>query len=326
MGGTTIRWGVLSTADINRQVLPQIRAAERCELGAVASRSERRAMDYAEEWDLPRAYGGYADLLADEDIDAVYISLPNSLHREWTVRSIEAGKHVLCEKPLVLTEEECLDIIEAAETHGVVVSEAFMYRHHPQTEQVMEWIDQGKIGSPMLVSFSFSFTEEDEDDIRLNPDLGGGSLWDLGCYGVHLARLVMGEEPVEAFGWQEPEAGPVDETFVGGLRFPSGGFLKFDSSLKAPLRTWAEIVGPAGSVRLSNPVKAHEGGEIELRAGGEQRFSAPEGNPYNLQAENFARQVLDGSPAQVPLSDSLGNVRAIEALYRAAVESRPIAI
>lgn len=326
MSKSSLRWGVLSTADINRQVLPELRSASRCDLVAVASRSAARAEAYAAEWEIPKGYGSYQALLDDDEIDAVYISLPNSLHCEWTVRAARAGKHVLCEKPLALSEEEVGQIVRAAERADVAVSEAFMYRFHPQTDLVLEFIEDDRIGTPFLVTFSFSFSVAQEQDIRLNPSLGGGALWDLGCYGVNLARLVMGEEPEQAFGWQLPVGSQLDESFAGGLRFPSGGLMHFDSSLRAPRRLRAEIVGTGAGITLTNPVKPHEGGEIVLSNGQTNAIEPPRDNPYRLQAEAFVRQALDGEPARVPLADSLGNVRALRALYRSAAEGRPVHI
>ena len=191
---TKLRWGLLSTARINRALIPPLRASPRNELAAVASRGRERAEAYAREWSIPRAFGSYEDMLADPGIDVIYNPLPNRLHAEWTIKAAQAGKHVLCEKPLAMTVEEVDAMAAAAQQAGVVVAEAFMYRHHPQTLKVKEMVERGEIGDLRLVRGSFTFNLTHPGDVRLDPALGGGSLRDVGCYPISYARYVIGAD------------------------------------------------------------------------------------------------------------------------------------
>ncbi|MBN1888553.1 MAG: Gfo/Idh/MocA family oxidoreductase [Thermoflexales bacterium] len=251
----TLKWGLLGTARINHALIPPLRASTRNELAAVASRGQERAEAYAREWGIPRAFGSYESLLADPAIDVVYIPLPNSLHAEWTIKAVQAGKHVLCEKPLALSPEQVDAISAAAAQAGRVVAEAFMYRHHPQTLQVKALLDSGAIGALRLVRASFSFNLTNSNDVRLEPDMGGGCLWDVGCYPVSFARYLAGAEPVEVFGWQITGPSGIDELFAGQLRFAGSPawYAQFDCSFRVPLRTQLEIVGSEGVIGLPAP-------------------------------------------------------------------------
>ncbi|NIN93469.1 MAG: Gfo/Idh/MocA family oxidoreductase, partial [Anaerolineae bacterium] len=188
MAEERLRWGLVSTARINSHLIPGIQRVRRGELVAVASRDQSRADAYAEEWGIPRAYGSYEKLLEDREVDVAYISLPNALHHDWVIESAQAGKHVLCEKPMALSEEQCRAMIQAADGAGVVLSEAYMYRYHPLTERVRELVDEGRLGEVRLVRLALTYSIEREDDVRLSAGLGGGSLWDIGCYGVSISR------------------------------------------------------------------------------------------------------------------------------------------
>ena len=183
-------WGIISTADINRKVIPGAKASPEVDLIAVASRDQARADAYAREWEIERAYGSYEALLADPDVEAVYISLPNTMHAEWSIRSLEAGKHVLCEKPFTRHPEEVEEAWDVAERSGRLLSEAFMYRHNPQTARLRQLLDEGVIGEPRLVRSTFSYGLYDADNIRLRTDVEGGALMDVGCYCVSGSRLV----------------------------------------------------------------------------------------------------------------------------------------
>jgi predicted dehydrogenase len=213
-----LRWGLLSTARINRMVIPAIRASARSELTTVASRTLDRAEAYAGEWKIPRALASYEAMLADPAIDVVYIALPNSLHVEWTVRALDAGKHVLCEKPLALTVAD-VDRVQAAATRASrVAAEAFMYRHHPLTAAAAAIVNGGRLGRVHEYKGAFSFPLTREGDVRLDPALGGGSLWDVGCYPVSYTCFLTGTAPVEVFGWQQSSASGVDLQFAGMMR------------------------------------------------------------------------------------------------------------
>jgi xylose dehydrogenase (NAD/NADP) len=324
-----LRWGLICTARINRALIPAIRASHRSELVAVASRDLARAQDYARQWDIPRAHGSYQDLLADPDVDVLYNALPNRLHCEWTVRAADAGKHVLCEKPLALTVDEVDRITEAADRNRVIVFEAFMYRHHPQTFRVQGMIRQGAIGDVRLVRAVFSFTLDRPGDVRLDPAMGGGSLWDVGCYPVSFARMIVGSEPVEVFGWQVLGDSGVDMTFAGQMRFAGGTMAQFDGSFQAPLRWGAEVIGSEGVIALESPWIPDANGVpgIHLRRGDDvERLAVEDVDPYLCEVEAMADCVLDGAGPVLRLSDSRGNVATINALYRSARTGRAVSL
>ena len=261
-----LRWGLLSTARINQMLIPAIRAAQRAELVAVASRSPARAEAYAAKCGIPRAHGSYQALLEDPGVDAVYISLPNSLHAEWTVRAAQAGKHVLCEKPLAITVAECDQIIAAAETADVVVAEAVMYLHHPLLHKAREMVQGGAVGQVRLVRGAFCFYLDRPADVRWDPEMGGGSLWDVGSYPVSFIRWMLGE-PEQVFGWQTLSDSGVDATFAGLLRYGDGVLGVFDSGFRAPFRVQAEVVGTAGTLTVEEPFPVTPHSRIVLRRG-----------------------------------------------------------
>ena len=250
---TPLKWGLLSTARINRALIKPLRASERNELLAVASRSQKTADQYAAEWEIPRAFGSYQAMLDDPGIDVVYNSLPNSLHTEWTVKALQAGKHVLCEKPLATTLEDVDAMMEAAQRSGCYLTEAFMYRHHPQTLKVKEMVEQEAVGKVRLVKGEFTFNIDSERNVRLDPGLGGGSIWDVGTYPISYTRYILGTEPEEVFGWQVTGSSGVDEVFSGQMRFAGGELAQFDSGFRSPYRSRIEIVGSEGALLVPHP-------------------------------------------------------------------------
>src|SRR6476619_1842570 len=245
--GSLVKWGILSTADINRKVIPGAHASEKVELIAVASRDLGRAEDYAREWEIDRAYGSYEALLDDGDVEAVYISLPNTLHCEWSIRAIEAGKHVLCEKPMSRHVGEVEAAFDAAEQHGRILMEAFMYRHNPQTARLRQLVDDGAIGDLRLVRSCFSYSLYDADNIRLRTDVEGGSLMDVGCYCVSGSRLLAGE-PERLYGQQFVGPSGTDWVFTGTMRFPDDLFALFDCGTALAERDELEVVGTDASL------------------------------------------------------------------------------
>ena len=325
-----LRWGLLGTARINRAVIPPLRGSTRSALVAVASRTVERAEAYAREWAVPRAFGSYEAMLADPGLDAIYIALPNSLHADWTIKAAEAGKHVLCEKPLAVSVEEVDAIEAAARRAGVVVAEAFMYRHHPQTLKVKQLVDDGAVGEVRLVRGSFTFNLTRPIDVRLDASLGGGSIWDVGCYPISYARYVIGAEPIEAFGWQVSSPSGVDETFAGQLRFVAAGrqvYAQFDSGFRAPFRAHLEIVGSEGTLQAPQPFKPGLAEHLLLRQGDDERsLSIPGQELYAGEIEDMADAVLDGKAPRISLADSRGNVAAIVALLRSAREGVPVPV
>lgn len=322
-----LHWGLLSTARINRALIPPLRASERNGLVAVASRNVERAESYAREWNIPRVFGSYEAMLADPDIDVIYISLPNSLHAGWTIKAARAGKHVLCEKPLAVTPDEVDAVRAAAEQAGIVVAEAFMYRHHPQTLKVKELVDGGAIGAVRLVRGSFSFTLARLGDVRLDPALSGGSVWDVGCYPINYARYVIGAEPAEVFGWQATGSTGVDEVFAGQLRFAGNVYAQFDCGFRAPPRAHMEIVGSAGTIDVPRPFKPGLNEQVRVTRGDAvQRIAIPGQELYLGEVEDMADAILLGKTPRVSLADSRGNVATIVALLRSAREGRPVSV
>ncbi len=320
-----VRWGLLSTARINRSVIPPIRGSVQSELRAVASRDIVKAKEYAREWHIPHAYGTYEELLADENIDAIYNPLPNHLHAEWSIRAAEAGKQVLCEKPLALTLDEIDQMTAAAKKHQVVITEAFMYKHHPQTLKVLDLIEQETIGELLLIKGAFTFNLDRPNDVRWVPDWGGGSIWDVGCYPISFSRLVANAEPVEVFGWQVTGSSGVDVVFSGQMRFASGLLAQFDCGFRAPYRTAFEIVGTKGAIELGSPFKPAGGEWITIKRGDSiEQLRSPEYELYRGEIEDMERVVLDGQAPRISLANSRANVATILALLESARTGCPV--
>jgi xylose dehydrogenase (NAD/NADP) len=327
MATRILRWGLISTARINRALIPPLRASARNQLVAVASRTSEQAQAYAKEWNIPRAFGSYEALLADPDIDVVYNSLPNSLHAEWTIKAVQAGKHVLCEKPIAVTVEQVDAMAAAAQKAGVVLAEAFMYRHHLQTLKVQELVESGAIGELRLVHGSFTYNLTRQGDVRLDPALDGGSIWDVGCYPISYARCVIGAEPVEVFGWQVTGPSGVDVTFVGQMRFAGDVIARFDSSFRMPDRAHIEVVGSEGIINVPDPFKPERDHKILLTRNGEtETITIPDQMLYLGEVEDMADAILLGKAPRISLADSRGNVAAIVALLRSAREGRPVLV
>jgi D-xylose 1-dehydrogenase (NADP+, D-xylono-1,5-lactone-forming) len=321
----SLNWGLLSTARINRALIKPLRASKRTRLLAVASRNQPSADNYAREWDIPRAHGSYEALLADPEIDVVYNSLPNHLHAEWTVKALRAGKHVLCEKPLALTLEEVDAMTAASKETGKVLAEAFMYRHHAQTLKVKEIVDGGALGELQLIKGAFTFTLTREGNYRNFKEMGGGSLWDVGCYPVSYARMIVGEEPVEVFGWQVRGAGGSDESFIGQMRFANGVHAQFDSGFKSPSRSHVEIVGSEAVLRIPAPFKPGRKNELTLIQGEEEEKIKISGNDLYLdEVEDLCDAVTKNIAPRISLADSRGNIAAILALLESAQKGKNI--
>jgi predicted dehydrogenase len=320
-----LNWGLLSTARINRAVIPPLKASGRNHLAAVASRDQAGAEAYARQWGIPRAHGSYEALLQDPEIDVIYNSLPNHLHAEWSIKALQAGKNVLCEKPLALSVQDVDAMAAAAQASGKVLAEAFMYRHHPQTLAVMEMVSRGDLGNLQLIKGAFSFTLKQADDIRLRAETGGGSIWDVGCYPISYARLLAAAEPVEVFGWQVLGNGGVDEAFVGQLRFPNGVFAEFDSAFRAPSRSYIEVVGSEGVLHIPAPYKPGTREKIVLQKGDKTDAREIKGvELYRGEVEDMADAILTGKRQRMSLADSRGNVATILALIESARTGRPV--
>ena len=321
-----LNWGLLSTAKINRALIKPLRASNRTRLLAVASRSISSAESYAREWNIPRAHGSYEALLADPEIDVVYNSLPNHLHAEWTIKALQAGKHVLCEKPFALTTADVDKMSQAAHDNGRVLAEAFMYRHHAQTLKVKEMVDSGVLGKLQLIKGAFTFTLTREGDIRSKQETGGGSIWDIGCYPISYARMIVGTEPLEVFGWQvKSENGP-DDSFIGQMRFEGGIHAQFDSGFRSPDRSMIEIVGTNASLSIPNPFKPRKTAEIYLSHGDKREKIKIKGNELYLgEVEDMCDAISGKKVPRISHEDSRANVAVILALLESAQLGKPAA-
>lgn len=329
---TIIRWGLLSTARINRRLIPAIRASARGRLVAVASRDPATAAAYAREWDIPLHFGSYEAMLASDAVDAVYISLPNHLHGEWSVRALEAGKHVLCEKPFALSLAEVDRMIAAARASGRVLAEAFMYLHLPQTKQAQAWVQAGRLGEIVLVRGYFSFRIGDRShNIRLAPDKGGGSLWDIGVYPISFSQFMLGATPERVWGQAQIGDTGVDETFAGQMVYASGAVSQIGCSFRVPFYTMAEIVGTEGRLLCNRPfIPGYDDVPIEMTwfptEGDPEILTFPAENWYLPEVEDMHAAILDGKPPHVSLEASRAHVQTALALYRSAAEGRPVAL
>jgi len=321
-----VRWGILSTAHINEKVLAGVSGSETVEVVAVGSRSGGRAREFASVHGIPRAHSSYEELLADPEVEAVYIPLPNGLHVEWTLAALEAGKHVLCEKPLSPRPEEVERCFDAADGAGLVLSEGFMWRHHPQAERLLSLVRGGAIGELRLVRAAFSFPLDRFPDVRWDAELDGGALLDVGCYCVSGARLLAGDEPERVSGEAVPAESGVDARFAGVLRFPGGVLATFDCGFDLPPRDELEAIGSEGSLFLDDPWHSVEP-RIELRgAGGSvELVEAERANPYRLEFEDVSAAIRGEREPRLGRADALGQARALEALLRSAAEGRPVA-
>jgi D-xylose 1-dehydrogenase (NADP+, D-xylono-1,5-lactone-forming) len=319
MANQVLKWGLLSTAHINSALIKPLRASRRNQLVAVASRTQASAEAYAREWKISRAHGSYEALLADREIDVIYNPLPNHLHAEWTIKAVEAGKHVLCEKPLALTVEEVDAIQAAARKHGRVVAEAFMYRHHPQTLKVQELVQNGTLGDLKLIRGSFTYVLGREGDVRLDPAMGGGSIWDVGCYPISYARSVLGTNPLEVFGWQVTGPTGIDQTFVGQMRFDGNIYAQFDSSFAIPFHSFMELVGSEGTLNVPKPFKPETNEKIYLTRGDKTETIKVTGQElYIGEVEDMADAILLGRAPRISLDDSRANVAVIVAFLESA--------
>lgn len=326
-----LRWGILSTAGITEAIIVALRAAPRSELVAVGSRDATKARDFAGAHDIPTAYGSYEDVLADPNVDVVYVPLPNTLHSEWTVKAAQAGKHVLVEKPITTTLNG-LDAIEAAaRDHHVVIFEAFMSLHAPQNRQALEMIHAGQIGDLHLLTswFSYHLPPEDQQNIRLNPHLDGGSFWDVGVYPNSLLIAVAGgRAPERVWATQVVGETGVDVGLAGQLYFATGATAQFYSGFRTPFLEGAQFVGSKGVIRLEKPWIPGMNGRSESgpdstirfidREGHDKQIVVPAANPWQKEIEAMEACVLDGAAPVVPLSLSREFLKSALALRESA--------
>ncbi len=322
MSATKLRWGVISTANIGRAaVIPAIQQAQNSELIAVASRSDKPARAFAEELGIPQSFDSYAALLDSTEIDAVYIPLPNNLHKEWTIRAAEAGKHILCEKPLALTAAECREMAAATDANGVYLMEAFMYRFHPRITEVADLIARGAIGRPHVIQAAFTFRLNRPDNIRFQPELGGGALMDVGCYCVNVARTLAGAEPVAVQAYAAWHETGVDSRMSGTLHFGDDLIAQFDCALTMERRESFVVAGTDGFLEVPDAFLpgAKDVDIIERHGRSTPVIHQVDGvDEYQLMVEHFADAVLNQRPLRYGPDEAAANLRVIEALYRSA--------
>lgn len=326
MSSHPIRWGVLGVAKIAvEKVIPAMQRGTHCTIAAIASRDAARARDAAGRLGISKSYGSYDDLLADPDIDAIYNPLPNHLHVPLTIRAAEAGKHVLCEKPLAITAREACALLDVRSRTGVVIGEAFMVATHPQWLRARAILDSGEIGAPRSVLTAFSYFNRDPHNIRNNPDWGGGALLDIGCYPVFTSRFLLGEEPVsvQALIHRDPDF-QVDVLTSGLLRFPSADSIFTCGTQQTPYQR-TQIFGEKGRIELEIPFNAPPDRPCRIvvdSPAGVRTEEIPTCDQYTIQGDAFSLAIRNGTPPPVPIEDSIANLAVLDALFQSAASGR----
>lgn len=331
-----MRWGILSTGYIAGVFAEALALSASEHVVAIASRDAARAEAMAKQYGVARAYGSYAELLDDPEVEGVYIATPNSLHAEWVIECAKAGKHILCEKPLGISRAEAEDMFHAARAHEVWLMEAFMYRFHPRSLKLRQLLESGAIGEVRLVRASFAFTATNPNDVRLNAELVGGALMDVGCYCVNFARLAVGQAPSRALASARWAKSGVDLTLAGTLEYPGGALAQISCSLAASFHQSVQIVGSAGVIDYEGAfnLPAGEAGVLHLRSDASgvapETIEFPSVNQYQLEAEAFSRLVAAGHTGgglpEMPLEETLDNMAAIEALLQSARSGQPVEV
>jgi predicted dehydrogenase len=326
-----VRWGVLGTARIADSLVEAIRLSGNCELTAIASRDAEQAREWARDRGAPLSFGSYDEMLASDAIDAVYVPLPNSLHKEWAIRAAQNGKHVLCEKPLATNARDAEAMIAAAEASGVKLMEAFMYRFHPQTELLRQLVADGTVGQVKIVRANFGFLLSRPNDVRWSAELGGGALLDVGCYCTSITRFLMGDEPVAASARAVWASTGVDETLAGMLEFANGTLGVIGCSFQTGMGMDQSLVvsGTKGRIIVQSPFRmSAEPTNILVdnldALGRAETMQAPGANEYQRMVEHFAGAVLNDGPLDYTAEDSLGNLRVLDALLESARMGRTV--
>ena len=314
-----IRWGILSTAKIGTmQVIPAMQKGQFCEINAIASRNLDRAQQVAAELGIPQTYGSYEELLADPNIDAIYNPLPNHMHVPWSIKAIEAGKHVLCEKPIGLSADEGQQLFDCAAAHPELkVMEAFMYRHHPQWQLAQKLVQEGKIGTLRTIQTFFSYFNDDPQNIRNQSDIGGGGLMDIGCYPISLSRFIFGAEPQRVFGIAEYDS-TLGTDYITSATLDFGtGTSTFTCSTQLNPYQRVHIHGTTGRIEIEIPFNApiDRPCKIWLQTGDEiEEIELELSNQYTIQGDLMSQAILSNTPVPTPLNDAIGNMRVIEAI------------
>lgn len=328
-----LRWGIIGCANIAlKSTIPGIQQSETGVVTAISSRDQDKAQKAADDLGIEKAYGSYEELLSDDEIDAVYIPLPNHLHKDWTIRAAQAGKHVLCEKPIALTSDEAVEMVQACQEAGVKLAEAFMYRHHPRYSMIKEILRSGEIGEIRGIHGTFTFNaSNNHGNVRFTKAWGGGSLYDIGCYPLSAARYLLEAEPeaatVQAFF--SPEHDNVDMMASGLVEFPGNIGLTFDCAMWAGSRNTLEILGSEGRLEMA---PAFVGSPVMsanfkvFNAAGEREVEAPRLNQYALQADDFARSLWGETALSFVSEDAVANMRVLEACLKSAEERCRVAL
>ena len=323
-----LAWGILSTANIGVQkVIPAIQKDVLSKVTAIASRDAAKARVVADSLGIEKAYGSYEELLADPSIDAIYNPLPNHLHVPWTIKALEAGKHVLCEKPVAMTAPEAEQLVQARERSGKLVAEAFMVRFHPQWLRAREIVRSGAIGDVRAIQTAFSYFNVNPDNVRNRADIGGGGLYDIGCYAIATARFILGAEPEKVVGTfeRDPQFG-TDRLSSGLMVFPGNTHLSFTCSTQLVPYQRVQILGTKGRVEVEIPFNAPKDKACrilvdngsDLGGAGIRVEEFPVCDQYTLQANAFAQSILNNTPWLYPIEDAIGNMRVIDAFFRSA--------
>jgi xylose dehydrogenase (NAD/NADP) len=334
-----VRWGLLSTANINRALIPAIRKSSRSDLVGVASRTQDSARDYARKWKIPFYFGSYQEMLKSGEIDAVYIGLPNHLHAEWSVKALNAGVAVLCEKPFAISLAQVEAMIKASRENNLPLAEAFMYRHHPQTKLVGQWVRDGNLGRITVIKGAFEYVlptrqrQPDNLNVRLVPEYGGGCLWDVGVYPLSYGQYLMGRAPDWVVGSQHLGETGVDEVFTAQLSYGSEGdqpvIGQFTGSFSTPFQTFMEITGTEGRLYLTRPFASLERGAQVLFTdihGKTKKLPVPKKSLYLGEVEDLEAALLDGKPTLVSLEESRDHILTALALYQSAKTGKTVSL
>lgn len=318
-----IRWGVISTAKIGTEkVLPAMQQAEFCEIVAIASRNIESAQATAKQLGIAKAYGSYEELLADPNIDAIYNPLPNHLHVSWSIKALEAGKHVLCEKPIGLSSAEGQELVEAGKRHPKLkLMEAFMYRHHPQWQRARQIVREGGIGRLCTIQTVFSYFNNDGSNIRNMADIGGGGLMDIGCYPISLSRFIFAAEPTRTFGITECDPQFKTDRLTSAILDFGTGTSTFTCSTQMVPHQRVNIFGETGRVEIEVPFNAPLDRRCKIwhqRGTAIEEITFDVCNQYGIQGDLFSQAILNDTPVPTPIEDAVSNMKVIEAIFRSA--------
>lgn len=311
----TVKWGILGCANIAiKNVIPAMKNSKNLEIIAIASRDINKSKSVAKDLNIPTAYGSYEDLINDKNIDALYIPLPNHMHLEWCIKGMEAGKHILCEKPIVLTTSDVRKLIDVRDKTGMKITEAFMVRSHPRWVKTKNLISQGTIGDLKAVHGFFSYFNTDENNIRNIKEFGGGSIWDIGCYPINTSRFVFNSEPLEVITLIEEDSKfKTDRLASVILKFPTGQAIFTSSTQLSPYQEMS-MFGTKGTIKLDLPFNAPENGTttIDLL---DKKIEIDSCNQYTIQGEKFSEAIINNSEVPVTLEDSFYNTATINSIF-----------